>query len=89
MKKLVFCILFILFSAVTIPAIAQCPMCKASVESSLEDPNNMAGRGLNNGIMYLLVMPYLLIATIGVLWYFRFKKKRALNEVSYEGHSLN
>lgn len=50
-------------------ALAQCPMCKANVESSFADPANAVGKGLNSGILYLLAMPYLFVLAIGVWWY--------------------
>ena len=47
---------------------AQCPMCKMSAENNLKD-GGTAGKGLNKGIFMLLTMPYILVGTIGVLWY--------------------
>jgi len=47
--------------------IAQCPMCKMSAESNLENGGDEAA-GLNKGILYLFVMPYLLIGTFAYLW---------------------
>jgi hypothetical protein len=42
----------------------QCAMCKVAAESSLKnDPTSMA-RSLNSGILYLLMMPYLLLCFI-------------------------
>lgn len=44
--------------------LAQCAMCKQSVESSMKsDPNSLA-RSLNSGILYLMAVPYVLIAFI-------------------------
>lgn len=52
---------------------SQCAMCKAVVENGDE---SMA-EGVNNGITYLMVFPYLLI---GVLFYTIYKyKKRSKN----------
>ena len=48
---------------------AQCAMCRRSVESSMGNGRNNVGVGLNTGIMFLFVMPYLLVAVIGYLWY--------------------
>lgn len=60
---------------------AQCPMCKAAVESSMNDKNNTKGKGLNRGILYLLAMPYLLAGVTGAGYYYRYKKrKRNLQE---------
>lgn len=47
---------------------AQCAMCKAAAESDQKAGGKTAA-GLNNGILYMLVMPYLLMATMGVLWW--------------------
>jgi hypothetical protein len=49
---------------------AQCPMCKANVESSLKNTERLVGKGLNTGILYLLALPYLL-AGAGCLYYYR------------------
>lgn len=56
-------------------------MCKINVKASMNNPETAKGRGLNNGILYLLVMPYLLIG--GVIFfvargYHKRKKLRAL-----------
>ena len=48
---------------------AQCAMCKAVVENG----DNSMAEGLNGGIMYLMVFPYLLV---GVLIYFLIRKRR-------------
>lgn len=53
---------------------AQCAMCRGSVESSMGNGRNNVGVGLNTGIMYLFVMPYLLVGVIGYLWYRNSKK---------------
>jgi hypothetical protein len=64
MKKNYF-ILFILLVLLLLPNItdAQCAMCKASVESSQGQKNSVAG-GINQGILYLMAVPYLLLAFI-------------------------
>ena len=48
--------------------LAQCPMCRMSAESNLKD-GGTAGRGLNAGILYMLSMPYLLVAGLGYIWW--------------------
>jgi hypothetical protein len=53
---------------------AQCSLCKSTAESSLKEGNTQA-KGLNMGIMYLLVMPYLLVGGIGYYWYVNHKKQ--------------
>ena len=43
---------------------AQCAMCKAVVESG----NESVAEGLNTGIVYLMIFPYLLVGRIIVLY---------------------
>ncbi|WP_445955270.1 LPXTG cell wall anchor domain-containing protein [Yeosuana sp.] len=59
----------------SLPAEAQCAMCRAVLEN--EEGQN-TGAEINNGIIYLMAIPYILIAGIGVLIYkkfFRVKKQ--------------
>ena len=65
MRKLV----FILLLLITQIGYAQCAMCKAVVESG----NPSEAEGLNTGILYLMVFPYLLV---GTLLYFIIKNKK-------------
>ncbi|MDX1408285.1 MAG: hypothetical protein R3330_09130, partial [Saprospiraceae bacterium] len=54
--------------APTVQTEAQCPMCRMSAESNLKN-GGTAGKGLNKGILYLFVMPYLLVGTFGIIWW--------------------
>lgn len=56
---------FVLFVLILFPICleAQCAMCKATVESSIGQKNSVAG-GLNQGILYLMAVPYVLMAFI-------------------------
>lgn len=56
---------------------AQCAMCRGSVESTMGNGRNNVGVGLNTGIVYLFVMPYLAVAVVGYLWYRNSKKLKA------------
>ncbi len=56
-------------------ALAQCPMCRMSAESNLKN-GGTDGRGLNTGILYMLILPYLLVASIG-FWWWKNRKKQA------------
>jgi hypothetical protein len=54
---------------------AQCAMCRAVLES---EEGQSTAQGVNDGIMYLMAIPYLLVAGIGFAIYckfFRGKKK--------------
>ncbi|TDB63661.1 hypothetical protein [Arundinibacter roseus] len=55
---------------------AQCAMCRGSVESTMGNGRNNVGIGLNTGIMYLFVMPYLIVFAVGYLWYRNSRKAR-------------
>ena len=59
--------LFLLLVVICVlPAEAQCAMCRAVLES---EQSGTAAKGINNGIMYLMVFPYLLVVTVGYLVY--------------------
>ena len=75
----IFGILLLLALNVT-EAYAQCAMCRGTVESSMGNGRNNVGVGLNTGIMYLFVMPYLLVAAIGYFWYRNSKKNQQERE---------
>jgi len=59
---------------------AQCPMCKMSAEKNL-DGGGTAGKGLNAGVLYMLMTPYILVGTIGYIWW---RNKRKEEEVEFE-----
>ena len=56
-----------------VPLEAQCAMCRAVLES---EEGGQAAKGINNGIIYLMIFPYLLIGTIGYAIYRSRKKAR-------------
>ena len=55
---------------------AQCAMCRAVIES---EENGEMAKGINNGIVYLMVFPYILVGGIGYIIY-RSRKKRKINQ---------
>ena len=62
-SRLVF-FLVVLFFVLQVDLQGQCAMCKQAAESSMRsNPNSMA-RSLNSGILYLMAVPYLMIAFI-------------------------
>lgn len=73
---------FLVISNFTTPTLqAQCPMCKIAAESNLKN-GGTAGKGLNVGILYMLATPYLIVGTIGYVWWRnRRKEKEELDEV--------
>jgi uncharacterized membrane protein len=72
--------LMLLFVMVGADSWAQCAMCRGSVESSMGNGRNNVGVGLNTGIMFLFLMPYLLVAVIGFLWYRNSKQNQRERE---------
>lgn len=61
------------------PVEAQCPMCRMSAESNLNNGGS-SGKGLNNGILYMLATPYLMVGLIGFLWWRNRRKEEASPE---------
>ena len=61
--------LFLLFSAGLSQSIAQCAMCRATLENNVSNGQIGIAENLNLGIMYLFVMPYTVIAVVAYFWY--------------------
>lgn len=55
---------------------AQCAMCKASVETNVNVDGIGLAAKLNAGILYLFVTPYLLAVIIGIMWYRKSREQR-------------
>lgn len=52
--------------SVSFDASAQCAMCRAVLES---EASQSAAEGINDGIMYLMIFPYLLMAGVAyMIW---------------------
>lgn len=83
MKKLVIysvmMVVFLLFFNLQ-DADAQCAMCKASLENGDEH----LAAGVNSAIQYLMLFPYLMIFTLGFLWYRASKRNKNNNNKSEE-----
>ena len=69
MNKLKFLILFFFFNLTDL--FSQCAMCRAVLESQ-EDQS--ISEGLNDGIIYLMAIPYIVVGVIGFIIYKKFKK---------------
>ncbi len=65
-------LLLVLILVVLIPETvdAQCAMCRAVLES---EESGRTAEGINNGIVYLMAIPYVLVAG---LFYFVYRKMR-------------
>lgn len=75
--KNIFVTLSLLFAIQIITPVvanAQCAMCSLNAENSTQHGNTQ-GKGLNNGILFLLGMPFLIGSGVALLWYTKFRKK--------------
>ena len=69
--KIIYVLLVLML--VSFDAEAQCAMCRAVLES---EADQSAAKGINNGIMYLMIFPYLLMAGVAyMVWRSRRKDK--------------
>ena len=67
--------IFFLFSLLFfLKSNAQCAMCRAVLES---EGNQTAAEGINDGIVYLMAIPYLLVGGLG---YFIYRKYNTLKK---------
>ncbi len=65
--------ILLLFLLITTISNAQCAMCRAALES--EDGGNK-GAAVNDGIVYLMAFPYLLVGIVGYVVYKLFRKNK-------------
>jgi len=59
----------VLSIVVPIVSFGQCAMCRTQLENNVSNGNPGIAAGINTGILYLLIMPYLIILTLGYFWY--------------------
>lgn len=75
MKSLKIILLFsVLMFGYAVSVRSQCAMCTLNAENSTKE-GNMQGKGLNDGILFLLAIPYIAAAGLGFLWYKKYRKK--------------
>ena len=53
---------------------SQCAMCKASLETNLQS-EEAKGAGINEGILYLMSMPYIALLLFTIFWYLQNRRK--------------
>jgi heme/copper-type cytochrome/quinol oxidase subunit 2 len=71
LDKSVFYFLFSIFYSLT--ANAQCAMCRAALEST---GDNSKVAAVNDGIVFLMAIPYIIVAGIGFVVYKMYYKKK-------------
>ncbi len=69
MRRILVCMVLMVVVSLFNEVWAQCPMCRTAVESAMQNEGNTVGLGLNKGILYLLAMPYVIVAILGRMWY--------------------
>lgn len=74
LAKGIFFFLFSIFYSLT--SNAQCAMCRAALESS---GNKTKVEAVNDGIVFLMAIPYILVAVIGFAIYRMYYKKKSVN----------
>lgn len=72
-RKIVFLFFSMLFF---IKTNAQCAMCRAVLES---EEGQSSAEGINHGIMYLMSIPYLLVAGFGFIIYWKFFRVKKID----------
>lgn len=67
MKRLLLGLFFLI--ALVPVSLAQCAMCRSTLENGYSQGQPGIASSINTGIFYLLVLPYLAAMVIGYLWY--------------------
>jgi hypothetical protein len=73
-KKLIVLVILLLLSQIDV--MAQCAMCRTTVESTISNGRSNIASGLNTGILYLLLAPYLTVGAIAFLWFRQSKQEQ-------------
>ena len=68
--------LFFFLISIKVSLYSQCAMCKAVIESG----DKGVAEGINNGIIYLMFIPYILMGTIGCFIYRHHKKNEQMEQ---------
>lgn len=76
--KFLFILAFLMSHSLLVPA--QCAMCRATLENNLSNGNIGIAAGINFGILYLFVAPYLFVSLLAFFWY-RTSKRNANKSV--------
>ena len=66
---------FVLTLIIFFNGYSQCAMCKAVVENG----DTGLAKGLNDGIITLMIIPYILVAIIALIFWRYYKKQKEVN----------
>lgn len=74
-RVLVYILTFLLtFAGGMYELAAQCSQCKAAAASKDAAGNLIIGGGINHGVLYLLALPFILIFTLGGVWWWKYRQ---------------
>ncbi|WP_242457659.1 hypothetical protein [Pedobacter sp. BS3] len=63
-------------------------MCTLNAENSVQN-GNTDGKGLNDGILFLLAAPYVAVAVVGFVWYKKYRRKNINVDIKDQKIHLN
>lgn len=69
-------IIFIVGLIMMPEAAAQCTMCKSNLEMARQNGGTNVGNTINDGILYLLALPYLIAGAFAFIYYKKYKQKK-------------
>ena len=75
-KKISSLLLFVVLFILTNEVVAQCPMCKAALESGRKSGTTEVGNTINYGIIYLFLMPYGIALVFAIIFYRKNKLRK-------------
>jgi hypothetical protein len=70
-----------------VESLAQCAMCRATLENNLSNGNVAMAASINIGILYLFLAPYTAVGLIAYFWY-RTSKNNARQDPSQRSASM-
>lgn len=68
MKRVIILLLLMVFVFASQELQAQCAMCTAVADEAMKQGSSQ-GAGINKAVLYMFLMPYLIVATIGFIWW--------------------
>lgn len=68
MKRIIVLLLLMVFILASQELQAQCAMCTAVADEAMKQGSSQ-GAGINKAVLYMFLMPYLIVATIGFIWW--------------------
>lgn len=69
-----------IFLTTSYSAHSQCAMCRSTVESNAKVEVSNRAESLNTGILYLMIIPYILFGVLAYFWYKNSKAAKAERE---------